>query len=271
MGIFIEGEGMHFRLNDAAACLRSGVPGSLRARAEVTGEEWTWKPWGDLLHSVRTGQTAFNHLYGKGTFDWFGEHPDSARLFDEGQAESTAESAKAIVTAYDFSTSHKVIDVGGGDGTLLAAILRANPTSRGVLFDLENVVAAARGKLDRGVVDRCEFVGGDFFKAIPGGGDVYLMKYILHDWSDADCHRILATTSRAMSGKGRLLVVEDLVCGPNQPCAAKLRDISMLVRTGGRNRTEREYRDLMSGGGFDTTRIIPTAAIHSIIETLPRS
>jgi O-methyltransferase domain len=113
-------------------------------------------------------------------------------------------------------------------------------------------------------------VGGDFFKAIPGGGDIYLMKYVLHDWNDADCHKILETTGQAMSGKGRLLVVEDLVCGPNQPCAAKFKDINMLVRAGGRNRTIKEYRDLLTGGRFDTTRVIPANATHSILEALPR-
>jgi hypothetical protein len=136
MGIFTEDDGMRFRLNTAAESLRSGVPGSLRATAEVAGEDWMWRPWGALLHSVQTGETAFNHLYGANTFDWFAEHPDAARLFDDSQADSSGGAARAIVTAYDFSAVGKVVDVGGGTGTLIAEILRANPSVRGVLFDL---------------------------------------------------------------------------------------------------------------------------------------
>src|SRR5260221_12895176 len=169
MGIFTEADGMRFRLNSAAESLRTGVPGSLRATAEVTGQDWMWRPWGDLLHSVLTGETAFDRLYGKNTFDWFAEHPDAARLFDDSQAESSAGSAGAIIAGYDFSGARKVVDVGGGNGTLLAEILRANPSVRGVLFDLNHVVAASRTKFDPRVVDRCEFAGGGFFHALPPG------------------------------------------------------------------------------------------------------
>jgi hypothetical protein len=269
MGIFAEDDNMRFHLNTAAEPLRSGVPGSLRATAEVSGEEWMWRPWGALLHSVRTGETAFDNLYGKNTFDWFAEHPDAARLFDDSQADSSAGSARAIVTSYDFTGSRKVVDVGGGTGTLITEILRANPSVRGVLFDLNHVVATARTRFDTRVVDRCEFAGGDFFKAVPHGGDLYLMRHILHDWDEEHCQKILTTTRKAMSRKERLLVIEDVVCGPNQPCVAKPTDINMLVRTGGRNRTEKEYRDLLSKGGFDITRVIPTRS-QSLIEAAPR-
>jgi hypothetical protein len=269
MGIFTEDDGMRFRLNTAAESLRSGVAGSLRATAEVAGEDWMWRPWGALLHSVQTGETAFNHLYGENAFDWLAEHPDAARLFDDSQAESSGGSARAIVAGYDFSGARKVVDVGAGTGTLIVEILRSNPSARGVLFDLNHVVDAARTKLDPRVVERCEFAGGDFFKAVPRGGDFYVMRHILHDWDDERCQKILTTTRQAMSGKGRLLVIEDIVCGPNQPCAAKASDINMLVRTGGRNRTEKEYRELLSKGGFDTASVIPTGS-QSLIEATPR-
>jgi ubiquinone/menaquinone biosynthesis C-methylase UbiE len=268
IGVFTEEEGLRFRLNAAAEVLRSGVPGSLQAAAEVAGQDWMWRPWGALLHSVQTGETAFDHLYGKGTFDWFAENPDAARLFDDFQAGMTARSAKAVVAAYDFSAARKVVDVGGGSGTLIAEILGRNASARGILFDLDHVVAAARTKLAPEIVHRCELTGGDFFKAIPAGGDIYLMKFILHDWNDARCQEILTTTRRAMSAKGRLLVIEDIVCGPNQPCVAKVGDILMLVRAGGRNRTEKEYRDLLSKGGFKTERVITTSA-QSIVDAMP--
>jgi len=268
-GVFTEDQGKLFRLNAAAEHLRSGTPGSLRVGAEIVGEEWMWRPWGDLLQSVKTGQTAFDRLYGKGTFDWFAEHPDAGRLFDAGQAQLTSAAARAVIEALDLSRARRIVDIGGGEGTLLAAALRANATAAGVLFDLEKVVEGARGAFDRSLVARTEFVGGNFFTSVPSGGDLYLMKSILHDWNDADCQRILTVTRKSMPATARLVVAEDLVCAPNQPCPAKQRDINMLVRTGGRNRTEQEYRDVLTRGGFRTTRVIPTASTLYLIESSP--
>ena len=269
IGIFTELDGRRFRLNAASEYLRADVPESVRVAAEIAGEEWMWRPWGGLLLSVTTGKTAFDQLYGMGTFDWFAQHPDSGRLFDEGQAVATTGVARAVVDAADLSQARLIVDVGGGDGTLLSTALRVNPSARGVLFDLAAVVDAARRTFDPAVAPRTEFVGGDFFKAIPTSADVYLMKSILHDWDDGDCRRILSVTRRAMAATAHLLVVEDLVCAPNQPCAAKAKDLNMLVRTGGRNRTEKEYRDLLAQNGFRTSRILPTASTLFVIEARP--
>ena len=147
-------------------------------------------------------------------------------------------------------------------------MLRANPSATGVVFDLPSVAEAAKARFDPSLVARAEFVGGNFFTAVPNGADLYLMKSILHDWNDEDCQKILVNTRRAMAASARLLVVEDLVCAPNQPCPAKQRDINMLVRTGGRNRTEQEYRDVLTRGGFRTTRVIATAATLYLIEAM---
>ena len=269
LGIFTETQGRRFELNPAAEYLRSDAPGSLRVLAEIVGEEWMWKPWGALVESARTGTTAFNPLYGEGTFDWFAKHPEAGRLFDAGQAGATSASAKAVTDAYDFSTVRRIVDIGGGDGTLLASVLRANPAPTGVVFDLPAVVEAARATFDRSAIARAEFVGGNFFTAVPGGADLYLMKSILHDWNDDDCQKILVNVRRAMAATSRLLIAEDLVCGPNQPCQAKQRDINMLVRTGGRNRTEQEYRSVLTRGSFRTTRVIPTASTLFLIEATP--
>jgi len=271
MGVFAEEEDFQFRLTPAAELLRSGVPGSMRAHAEAAGEEWMWRPWGALVHSVTTGETAFDHIYGKNTFDWFGEHPDAARLAASMYTENTATTSEAIVAAYDFSAARTVVDVGGGEGFLLASILRRNRSAHGVLFDLDHVVASARTKLDRDIAGRCEFVGGDFFKAVPAGGDLYVMKHILHDWSDGRANQILNNCRRAMAGRGKLLVVDNMVCGRNQPCAAKESDINMMVRTGGRNRTEKEYRDLFAKSGFERVSSITSLGELSLIEVLPRS
>jgi len=270
LGVFAEEEDFRFRLTPASELLRSGVPGSVRALAETAGEEWMWRPWGALIHSVTTGETAFEHLYGKNTFDWFKEHPEAAQIFDEFQSQNSKRTSEAIVAAYDFSAARTIVDVGGGEGVLITSILRRNQNARGVLFDLDYVIASARTKLDRAITPRCDFVGGDFFTAVPGGGDLYIMKHILHDWDGDRCGKILSNCRRAMAGHGKLLVVEDIVCGPNEPCYAKEADILMLVRTGGRNRTQKEYRDLLAKGGFETTRVIPSRGAPSVIETVPR-
>lgn len=270
MGIFAEEKGLRFRLTPAAELLGSGARGSVRVSAEVAGEDWMWRSWGALLHSVRTGETAFDHLYGKATFDWLSENPAAGQLFDEFMAERTAASVEAVIAAYDFSPARTVVDLGGGAGVLLTAILRHSRIARGILFDLKHVIAAARTKVEPSIARRCEFVSGDIFKAVPRGGDLYILKSILHDWSDVRAQAILATCRRAMAGKGKLLVLEQIVCGPNQPCEAKLADINMLLRTGGRNRTEKEYRDLLATGGFNMNAIFPTGGPLSVMEAVPR-
>ncbi len=269
IGIFSEEPAGTFQLNETSELLRSDVPGSLRVAAEVAGEPWMRGAWGALLHSIQTGDTAFDHVYGKGTFDWFAEHPGEAKLFDTWQASGTDAGARAVVGAYDFSTARSVADIGGGFGALLTEVLERNQAVKGALFDLPHVIAQARTQFDATLASRVTFVPGDFFKAVPGGHDVYLMKYILHDWNDERSRAILASTRAAMSGRGRLLVVEVIVNPPNQ-AGGKVGDVFMLVRTGGRNRTEQEYRDLLRGGGFDVARVIRTQSDLSIIEATPR-
>jgi hypothetical protein len=268
IGIFTEEPPRTFRLNEAGELLRSDVSGSLRVAAEVAGEPWMRGPWGSLLHSINTGETAFDHVYGKGTFDWFADHPTEAALFDSWQAAGTDSAARTVAAAYDFSTARSIVDVGGGFGALLTTVLQQNASSRGVLFDLPHVIAQAKSRFDPALASRVEFVPGDFFKSVPGGHDVYLMKYILHDWDDERSRAILAATRTAMGGRGKLLVVEVIVGPPNQG-GGKVGDVFMLVRTGGRNRTEQEYRDLLASGGFDTTRVIRTQSDLSIIEASP--
>jgi hypothetical protein len=163
-----------------------------------------------------------------------------------------------------------VVDVGGGVGVLLSAILRRNPKARGLLFDLDHVAQAARSVVEPSIASRCEFVGGDFFKAIPGGGDAYVLKHVIHDWDDRRSQAILANCRLAMASRGKLLLVEDLVCGPNQSCSAKVSDLNMLVRTGGRNRTEIEYRTLLGKAGFRVTQVYAAQGDLSVIEAVPQ-
>ena len=271
VGVFSEEPAGTFGLNAAGELLRSDVPGSLRVAAEVAGEPWMRGAWGGLLHSIKTGETSFDHIYGKGTFDFFAEpaHREEAALFDSWQAAGTRGGRQGS------GRSLRLLDGGVGCGRrwrLRSAVDRDSATDsgpKGVLFDLPHVISEAKTRFDPTLAPRVEFVPGDFFKAVPGGHDVYLMKYILHDWNDEDSRAILATTRAAMNGRGKLLVVEVIVSPPNQ-AGGKVGDVMMLVRTGGRNRTEQEYRALLASGGFDMTRVIPTKGDLSIIEATPR-
>ncbi|MCC6537902.1 MAG: methyltransferase [Bryobacterales bacterium] len=269
LGVFVEQPGQKFVLNPAAELLLPGKPGSVRADAIVAGEDFMWKPWGRLIHSVRTGETAFDHLYGKSTWEWFRDNPAEARVFDDFQAEGTRNAAQALTRAYDYSAAKKIVDVGGGSGQLLAAVLAQNPQARGTLFDLPDVVKAAQAHPVPPLDARADFVGGDFFASVPGEGDLYLLKYIIHDWADAKSIEILKSIRKAMPGHAKLLLIEDLICEPNQDCRSKTFDIMMMVRNGGRNRTEAEYRRLLAASGFEVARVIPTASNLFILESVP--
>ena len=269
-GIFVEEAGRRFRQNDVSALLARDTPRSLRAQFLVRGEDFFWRSFGALRDSVKTGTTGFDLAYGQNTFEWFKSHPEAARIFDEGQAELTRALAVGISRAYPFGEARRICDIGGGNGTLLARILDDHPGPTDTLFDLPHVVDAAGPALRR-FGSRVRTHGGDFFAAVPDQHDLYLMKYILHDWEDAKALAILGRTKAAMGPGATLLVLEDLVCGPNVPCNAKLGDITMLARTGGRNLTEAEYRDLLTRGGFTVRRVIPAVGDHHVIECTPDS
>lgn len=266
-GVFSEESGRRFALNPMARLLLS-QPGSLRVTAEITGEPWYWRPFGDMLHTVRTGETAFDHIYGKHTWDWFGENPGPAALFDAYMGEVTGNDTRAVIGNYDWSALRTVVDIGGGNGTLLTAVLREAGSARGILFDMPHVIEAARKVLAPEIAARIQTVAGDFFRSVPSGGDIYLLKNILHDWDDAKSREILVVIRRAIPKRGKLLLIEGIVCGPNQPCSGKSSDITMMVRNGGRNRTEIEYRDLLRAGGFELTKTITTPG-PGIIEAQP--
>ena len=268
LGVFHEEDGRRFRQSELSALLTTGTPRSLRAQGIMRGEDYYWRSFGALRESVRTGQTGFHIAYGQNTFDWFKDHPEAARLFDEAMAEMTTAAASAIAAAYPFGSVKTIADVGGGNGALLRAVLATHAGTTAWLFDLPHVVEAARPHLTK-LAGRLQLKGGDFFVEVPAGADLYLMKYILHDWEDARAREILANVKRAMQDGARLLVIEDLICAPNVACQAKVGDVTMLARTGGRNLTEAEYRDLLKRGGFTVTRVIPAAGDLHILECTP--
>jgi hypothetical protein len=270
VGLFAEDDQGRFGLTPLGAPLRSDVSGSVRALCAMRGEPWFWAAWGELLHSVKTGETAFRRIHGTDFFGFLAQHPDAAALFNEGMGDLSRTETAAVVAAYHFGRFKTVVDVGGGQGALLAAILRAHPALRGVLVDLPATVAQAGGLLEEaGVAERCTVVGGSFFEAVPGGGDLYLLKSVIHDWDDDEAVAILGTCRQAMGDTGRLLLVERVIPPGNTPSFARLMDLNMLVIAGGRERTEAEYRVLYQRAGLALAGVIPIAADVSLIEGVP--
>ena len=265
VGVFTEVVLGSFGLTAVGDYLRTGVPGSLRALATIhTAIEWG--AWGQLGHSVRTGENAFRHLHGMGYFDYLAAHPDLGELFDRGMTEYVTMNGIAVTQAFDFSRFRKIVDVGGGHGALMAEILSSAPQASGIVYDLPSVVERADSSLRS---DRCEFFGGDFFASVPEGGDLYLMASIVHDWDDNSCRKLLSNCHRAMHAGAVLLLVEMIVPPGDAPSFAKLLDLEMLVCFGGRERTEDEYRDLLAESGFEISRVIPTAMPSSVILARP--
>lgn len=258
-GVFAEVDHRCFMLTPLARLLQTDVPGSFRGAAIFFGDDQNWRPWGELLYSVKTGKPAFEHVFGMGYFEWAFQHAEASDIFSAAAAATTRPESMAIVAAYDFSGFRTIVDVGSGKGSLMAAILKAYPRMGGVLFDHPQVIAGARDLLEReGVAARCELVAGDFFASVPEGGEAYLLKSIIHDWDDARAATILQNCHRAMKGQGKLLVIERLIPPGNEPSYVKLLDLQMMVLLGGRERTEAEYRALFAAVGFRLTRVIPT-------------
>jgi hypothetical protein len=256
LGIVTEELDRRFRLTPCGEYLRSDVPGSLKIAAEIVAENWTWQPWGALLHSVRSGETAFDHLFGESTWSWFSTNPEAAALFNQHMDVRTSADAEALLAAFDFFGIRTIVDVGGGQGSLLAAILRRHPGASGVLVNLPHVIESVNRSSFYDLGHRLEFASGDFFHAVPDGADLYILKDILHDWNDDQAQKILETCRAAMHARSVLLVIEYLICPPNQHCAGKVVDIQMMVRTGGRNRTQEEFRDLFNRSGFGEFRLL---------------
>jgi len=267
LGVFEEREARRFALTPVGALLQSDHPDSMSAFTVFLGEE-AYRAWDDLLYSVMTGAPAFDHVYGASHFAYLATHPEASAAFNQTMSDMSRRSASAVVTAYDFAEAGTIVDVGGGQGMLLAAILRAHPALRGVLMDQPHVVASAQAVLaEAGVAERCAVVGGDFFEEVPSGGDIYTLRRIIHDWDDERGSLILRSCARALGPGGKVLVIEDVVAPGSEALNTTFRDLQMLVMTGGRERTEAEYSRLFTASGLRLTRIIPTQADASIIES----
>jgi hypothetical protein len=268
-GVFRELPDARFELTPMSECLRSDAPGTLRDAAIFMGEEWHWRVWGHTIHSVRTGGSAWERAHGSEIFPWFAAHPEESAVFDRAMTSFSNLATAAVVKAYDFKGFDTLVDVAGGHGLLLSEILRANPQLRGVLFDQPHVVEGARTFFaSKGLSERCETAGGNFFESVPAGADCYVMKHIIHDWDDERAVSILKNVARAMREGGRLLLVEMVLPPANVPHLGKVLDIEMLTSPGGVERTEEEYRELLDRAGLRLARVVPTESPYSVVEAV---
>jgi SAM-dependent methyltransferase len=270
VGVLHERADRLFSLAPLGEPLCLGAPSSKNAWARLIGRPYYYHAWCDLIGSLRTGETAFNRVHGISVWDFRAQRPDEAAIFDRTMATIADQAADAVLSEFDFSRFSIVVDVGGGEGAFLARILAVNPMMQGILFDQNQVVERAkRALLVAGILDRCQVIGGSFFKAVPSGGDAYLLKWILHDWNDQDAITILRSCRRAIRPDGVLIVVDHLVEPYNEGVEGKLMDLNMMVITGGTERTRPEFGTIFEAAGFRLARVTQTRTSVSVIEATP--
>ena len=265
VGVLAMDETSRFGLTDMGRLLTTDSKGSLAAPALFAGEE-AYRAWGDLLHSVRTGETAFDHVYGMGHFDYLGQHPEASALFNRLMASSVGWEGDPLA-GYDLERHHVLVDVGGGKGVLIAQALRSFPRLEGILFDQSSALTEAPEVLRAaGVAERCRIIAGSAFDGVPPGGDVYVMSRILHDWPDEKAARLLANCRKVMAPGAVLLLVDGVLPEGVPPPSRAWLDLVMLAVTGGRERTEKEWRGLLREAGFELTGFRPVRANQDLIE-----
>lgn len=265
IGIFNEDAERRFSLTPMGELLGSDAPNSKRSLAIMAGSEF-YRSWGGLLSSVETGGAAFDKVFGKPFFHYMSVNPDRWQIYDSAMNGIHNGETIPVLDAYDFMSFKTLVDVGGGNGLALVAILHRHPETRGILFDLPAVAKRAQEHVaGSGVSDRCGVVGGDFFESVPASGDAYLLRHVLHDWDDDEAVAILKNCRDAMRPGGRVLVVETVIPSGNEPCFGKWLDLMMLV-VGGRERTNEQYAELFSAAGLRLTSVFPTAHEVSVIE-----
>jgi predicted O-methyltransferase YrrM len=270
VGVFTEDGDRQFALTPVGYHLRSDAAPSLQAWTAFMGRRYQWEAWTRLGDGLRTGENAFRLAHGTGSWEYRATHPEEGEIFDRAMVSLTSQFSASIIASYDFSPFRRIVDVGGGHGALLADILRASPQARGVLFDQPHVVARATEHLSRmGLDDRCEIVEGSFFESVPRGGDVYILKSVLHDWDDERSVQILTACRSAVDRDAVLLVMERLIAPPNLGADDKLSDLNMLVGPGGRERTIEEFQDLLEGGGFRLSQVVATGSAMKVLESVP--
>jgi C-methyltransferase len=266
-GIFHHRRDGRYELNSLASTLRSDAPISMAWAAQFYGSREQRERWTLMVDSIRTGRTVVPALRGKESFDHFAGEPELAELFNQTMTSVSELTDGTVVAGYDFGAYPTIVDVGGGQGPLLAAILARAPASRGVLFDLPRVVADAPGLLrEHNVADRVRIAEGSFFDSVPAGGDAYILKNVIHDWPDEKAVQILRNVRAAAGPQATVLLVELVIPRHDRDFPGKWVDLEMLLNLGARERTAAEYRDLLSQAGFQMTRVVQTASPLSVVE-----
>jgi hypothetical protein len=266
--ILVEDDGDRYTATAQGDLLREDHPQSARATAIYLGAPFVWRPLGALEQAIATGKHAFAAEYGEDFYTYPAHHPEDAAAFKSMGTTSSGHAVPAILAAYDFSGFGTIVDVGGGEGAFLRGVLERHPLVRAVLFDLPPVVAGADALREPALAARCKIVGGDMFQSVPAGGDAYVLQGVIHNWSDDEAIQILRNCKEAMSGQGKLLLIEGILRPPNEPDFLKLTDLRALVLLTGRERTEAEFRMLLEASGLKVTRVM-VAGGRSIVESAP--
>lgn len=270
LGVFREIATGEFTNTPLSECLRRDIPGSMHDLALYVPHDGNWRAWMHLMDVLKTGKASFPQANGLELFEYLNTHPTTAEHFNHSMTSLSASVAAEFLMVYSFKDFSSVVDVGGGHGLLLASILQDHPNLQGVLFDLPSVIEGALPFLtEKGVTKRCDLVAGSFFESIPAGYDVYVLKHILHNWSDEQAIEILSCCRKAIPPHGKLLIVEMLLPSGNDFHPAKWFDISMMISVGGKERTELEFRQLLAQSDFKLQRILPMKSTVVILEANP--
>ncbi len=265
---FQETENRHFDHTPFSAALRTDAPGSYRAAAQMFHH--LFPAWAGLHDSIRTGEPGFNKVFGAPVFDYIPAHPELGPVFDAGMTSMNGHETDAMLDAYDFTGIHVLADVGGGNGSLISAVLARYPNMKGILFDLGPAVGRAKENLKAAdLADRCSVIEGSFFEGIPAGADAYLLRHIIHDWTDEQSIQILGHCRKAIPANGKLLIVDSVIPAGNAPSPTKDMDMIMLTFPGGQERTEAQFQSLLKASGFELKSLTPTTSMVSVVEAKP--
>ena len=267
-GIFQETANRHFDHTPLSAALRGDAPGSFRAAAQMFHP--IFAAWDGLHYSIQTGQPGFNKVFDAPIFDYIAAHPNMGPIVDSGMTAFHGYETAAMLDVYDFSEIGVLADIGGGNGSLISAVLSHYPKMKGLLFDLGHVVGRTKKNLKiSALANRCNVVEGSFFETIPAGADAYLFRHIIHDWTDEQCTQILRHCRKVIPAQGKLLIVDCVVPAGNAPSLSKDVDMIILTFPGGQERTEAQFRSLLQASGFELQSITPTTTMVSVIEGMP--
>ena len=269
IGLFQEVDKAWFEITPLGTYLQKDVEGSVRGMAIMVGEKWHRNAWDNLLYSVQTGETAFHKVHSKNIFDYMSEHPEAGEVFNNAMSD-LSKLIEPVLDYYDFTNFNRVIDVGGGHGSLMEGILNRSPNIKGTVYDLPFVIEGTKKYIQNiGLENRCECLPGNFFDSVPSDGDAYVLKSIIHDWHDDEAISILQNCRKGILENGKLILIEAVIEPGNHPHLMKFFDLDMIILAKGKERTQIEFKELLEKSGFKLTKIIPTPTVLSIIEAMP--